>query len=109
MSISGKQLFQAEFGQYMQSVSDDNRIGVCSKCLTVRSRDEVDPQERCPADLVRAGMDEINRAAQHEWVGFTESSKLESFLKEHFPRFKQLAAEAADMVQMEESDEDSVE
>lgn len=105
MSASKQQIFQAEFGQYIQAVSDDNRMGVCSKCITVRSREEVDPQERCPADLVRVGMDDINRADQHEWVGFTESDKLEAFLKENFSRFKQLAEEAAGMVQMEQADE----
>ena len=105
MSITPQQLFQAEFGQYIKLVSDDNRIGVCSKCLTVRSRDEVDPQERCPADLVRAGMEDVNRAAQHEWVGFTDSAGIEAFLKENFPRFKHLAEQATEAVQIEQADE----
>lgn len=100
------QLFQEEFGQYIQTVSEENRIGVCSKCLTVRSRDEVDPQERCPADLIRVGLEDINRAAQHEWTGFTEADKLEAFLKENFPRFKHLAQQAAETVQLEASDEE---
>lgn len=100
------ELFQAEFGQYIQSVSEQNRIGVCSKCLTVRSRDEVDPQEKCPADLVRVGMEDISRAGQHEWVGFTESEKLEEFLKSSFRQFKTLTEQAAQSVLIEPADED---
>jgi len=99
-----QELFHAEFGQYIQSVSSENRIGVCSKCLTVRSRDEVDPQERCPADLLRVGMEEINRAGQHEWVGFTDSAKLEEFLKSSFRQFKQLSEQAAQVVNIEPAD-----
>ena len=103
---SPAELFHAEFGQYIQTVSDSNKIGVCSKCLTVRSRDEVDAQERCPADLVRLGLEDLSRAGQHEWVGFTESAKLEEFLKSSFRQFKQLAEQAAAAVRIDAADDE---
>lgn len=95
------QLFQAEFGQYFQSVSADSPVGVCSKCLTMRSRDEVDPQEKCPADLLQTGMSDVNSAQPHDWMGFTEAEPLQEFVQQNISRFRQIVEQAAEAVQIE--------
>ena len=77
------ELFQAEFGQYFSAVSADSPVGVCSKCITVRSRDEVDSNEKCPADLLQSGMSDVNAAKLLDWVGFSEAEKLKEFIQQN--------------------------
>ena len=102
---SAHQLFQAEFGQYFDSVSATSPVGACTKCVALRTRDEVDPQEKCPADLLMVGLDKINDAGDHNWIGFSERDKLETFVKENMPRFRELV-EKAQAVIVIQPDED---
>lgn len=98
-------LFQAEFGQYFTSVSPENPIGVCSKCLTLRDRNEVDPQEKCPADLLQSGLSDVGAAQLHDWVGFTEAEPLQDFVQKNITRFRQIVEQAAQVVALEPEDE----
>ena len=93
------ELFQAEFGQYFSAVSADSPVGVCSKCITVRSRDEVDSNEKCPADL------DVNAAKLHDWVGFSEAEKLKEFIQQNISRFRQLVEQASVEVTIEPTDD----
>lgn len=95
------QLFQAEFGQYFTAVSPETPVGVCSKCLTMRSRTEVDPQEKCPSDLLQSGLEDVSAAQPHDWVGFTEAAPLQEFVQSNIPRFRQIVEQAAQMVAIE--------
>lgn len=86
-----KELFHQEFGAYFQIVSTENPVGVCSDCLAVRSRSDVDPQEKCPSYLMSVALDtEESPLGIHQWQPFTERAALEGFVKERFPAFKQL-------------------
>jgi len=95
------QIFQAEFGQYFQSVSAASPVGVCSKCLAMRARQEVDPQEKCPADLLQSGMSDISSAQPHDWIGFTESDPLKEFVQQNIARFRQIVEQAAERVHIQ--------
>lgn len=102
------QLFQAEFGQYFQSVSPENPIGVCSKCLTLRSRNEVDPQEKCPSDLLQSGLSDVSSAQPHDWVGFTAAEPLQEFVQQNVTRFRQIVEQAAQLVIIEPEDPEEI-
>lgn len=86
-----RELFHQEFGAYFQIVSEETPVGVCSDCLAVRSRSDVDPKEKCPSYLMRIELDIAEDATgTHQWQPFTERVALEAFVKERFPAFKEL-------------------
>lgn len=93
-----KTLFMAEFGNYFEQVSPDNPVGVCARCLALRTRTEVDPQERCPVELlagiVRGGMDKVTSADTHDWKRFIDRDELEQFVKSNVLAYKTLVAQA---------------
>jgi hypothetical protein len=99
-------LFMAEFGSYFERVSAASPVGVCTKCLALRDRTEVDPQERCPVDLLRVGFDKVTSADQHEWKGFTSRAELEEYIKLNIPRYKELVEKAAEFVVLAPAEEE---
>lgn len=99
------QLFQAEFGSYFAAVSPQNPIGACAKCLCLRSRHEVDPQEKCPADLLQSGLGDVRTAGPHDWVGFTERQPLQDFVQQNIGRFRQLVEQASQSVALRPEDD----
>lgn len=91
-------LFQVEFGRYFKSASPENPVGVCTKCLLLRTRDEVDPAECCPADLVEAGLQHLDKASSHDWKGFKDPSELEAYVKANFEMYKRLLSQVAEII-----------
>lgn len=87
-------LFHAELGQYLDCVSDADVVGVCTSCIAVRRRDEVDQTERCPASILETGLASAESARKHTWRAFTDRDELEGFLREHAAQVKSLAEEA---------------
>jgi len=90
-------LFMAEFGEYFAAVSPQNPIGVCTSCLLLRSRAEVDNSEKCPVSLA-ADLKDITAAEQHAWKGFTEREQLEAFVKENIGKYQAVVKAAAEQV-----------
>lgn len=96
-----KQLFHQEFGAYFAAVSPNTRVGVCVDCLTLRTRLDLDPDELCPAKLLPHGFrppPDAKETCKHNWRGFTDRKALEAFVRDNFPRFRELAAQAESLL-----------
>lgn len=92
-------LYQEEFGKYLERVGPNFPVGVCSECLLLRVRQEIEPNphEPCPASLLR----NPQAPAMHNWQGHTDRQTLEAFVRERFPAFKALAEQAAEALRPE--------
>lgn len=93
-------LFMEEFGRYFAAVSPQSPVGACRRCLMLCDRTEVDPSERCPAEILRVGLDKVTDAGLHDWQGFTDKAALEEFVRTNIDTYKDLVAQAQQVVQI---------
>ena len=96
-------VFAAEFGDYFDAVSPENPVGVCTRCLLLRTRQDVDNSEKCPASLADDPND-ITEAEPHAWRRFTDRDQLEAYVKENIGTYQAVVNAAAELVVIADAD-----
>ncbi len=93
-----KLLYQHDFAGYLDTVSEQEPVGVCERCLILRLRSEASSSELCAASILeRGGFSRLGDAEPHQWRAFTSRDALEPYLAEHFPRLRDLQARADEL------------
>jgi hypothetical protein len=93
-----RELFPIEIGRYLDAVSEEYPVGVCSRCGSLRARTDVNPKEACPAKLFEQVYEASLQKDGHEWKAATSRGALEAMLAQHFGTFKSLSEAAASLL-----------
>jgi hypothetical protein len=88
------QLYQEEIALYLENVSPLSPVGLCLKCLCLRSRQDVDSKERCAASIITTGLIDAPKAELHQWQAFQDSQSLLAYLKENMDQFAYIVKES---------------